>query len=64
MKSEVINEIVSLIEAQVKSRPSPIEFQMAYQIRVAIDCIRFAIKATDNIAGSRTRIAGSRPPTP
>ena len=37
-------------DAQVKFRPSPIEFEMAYQVRVAIDRIRFAIKATDQFA--------------
>ncbi len=37
-------------DAQVKFRPSPVEFEMAYQVRVAIDCIRFAIKATDQFA--------------
>ena len=43
---------VSLMQpdAQVKFWPSPIEFEMAYQIRVAIDRIRFAIKATDQLA--------------
>src|SRR5437879_2004539 len=34
-------------DAHVKFRPSPIEFEMAYQVRVAIDSIPFAIKATD-----------------
>jgi hypothetical protein len=37
-------------DAQVKIRPSPIEFEMAYQVRVAIDRIRFAIRATDQFA--------------
>jgi len=37
-------------DAHVKSPPSPIEFEMAYQVRVAIDRIRFAIKATDQFA--------------
>src|SRR5438876_3719514 len=37
-------------DARVRFRPSPIEFEMAYQIRVAIDRIRFAIKATDQFA--------------
>lgn len=37
-------------DAQVKFRPSPVEFEMAYQVRVAIDCIRFAIQATDQFA--------------
>ena len=37
-------------DAQFRFRPSPIEFEMAYQVRVAIDRIRFAIKATDQFA--------------
>jgi hypothetical protein len=32
---------------QLASRPSPVEFELAYQVRVAIDCIRFSIKATE-----------------
>lgn len=35
------------IEDEVHSRPSPNEFEMAYQARVAIDRIRFAIKHTE-----------------
>ncbi len=52
MKAEFVNEMVSLIEAHTKSRPSPIEFEMAYQVRVAIDRIRFAIKTTEQSAGN------------
>jgi hypothetical protein len=37
-------------DRQVRTQPSPIEFEMAYQVRVAIDRIRFAIKATDQFA--------------
>jgi len=37
-------------DAHVKPPPSPIEFEMAYQVRVAIDRIRFAIKVTDQFA--------------
>jgi hypothetical protein len=37
-------------DAQVKFWPSLIEFEMAYQVRVAIDRIRFAIKATNQFA--------------
>jgi hypothetical protein len=35
---------------EVVSRPSPMEFELAYQVRVAIDCIRFPIKATGQSA--------------
>ncbi len=39
-----MRQIVETIEADVQSRPSAIEFEMAYQARVAIDRIKFAIK--------------------
>lgn len=42
--SELAKEAFSIVEAKVLSRPSPSEFEMAYQARVAIEKIRFAIK--------------------
>ncbi|MDQ2843681.1 MAG: hypothetical protein M3Y72_22100 [Acidobacteriota bacterium] len=48
MRSEMLKEFVGLIEAGAHSRPSALEFELAYQARVAIDRIRFAIKATEN----------------
>jgi hypothetical protein len=50
MKAQVVDEVLSLMPARVKSQPSSVEFEMAYQVRVAIDRIRFAIKATDQFA--------------
>ncbi len=47
MRSEIVKEFVAMIEADVHNRPSPAEFEMAYQARVAMDRIRFAIKVTD-----------------
>lgn len=47
MSSEIMHQIIETIEEEVSSRPSPIEFEMAYQARVAIDRIRFAIKHTE-----------------
>lgn len=47
MNTELAHEVFAIVEANVRSRPSPMEFEMAYQIRVAIDCIRFAIKAAE-----------------
>ena len=44
MSSEIMHQIVEIIEAEVRSRPSAIEFEMAYQARVAIDRIKFAIR--------------------
>ena len=42
-----MHKIVETIEAEVRSRPSAIEFEMAYQARIAIDRIKFAIKHAD-----------------
>jgi len=50
MSSEIMHRIVETIEADVRSRPSPLEFEMAYQARVAIDRIKFAIKHTEQFA--------------
>src|SRR5260370_34687566 len=47
MKSEVLQEFVAIVEADAQLRPSPGEFEMAYQARVAMDRIRFAIKAIE-----------------
>jgi hypothetical protein len=47
MKSELAEEIFALIEAWSPARPTPMEFEMAYQARVAMDRIRFAIKHTE-----------------
>ena len=44
MSYDAIDESVQSIEESDHSRPSGIEFEMAYQARVAIDRIRFAIK--------------------
>ena len=44
MNSEIMHQIIEMIESEVHSRPSPTEFEMAYQARVAADRIRFAIK--------------------
>ena len=45
-----MHQVVEIIEAEVKSRPSAIEFEMAYQARVAIDRIKFAIKHSEQFA--------------
>ncbi len=50
MSSGVMRKILQTIEQEANSRPSAIEFEMAYQVRVAIDRIRFAIKHTERLA--------------
>lgn len=47
MNPQFLQRVLDTIEREIKSRPSPVEFEMAYQVRVAIDRIRFAIKTTD-----------------
>lgn len=50
MSSETMRQIVETIEAEVQSRPSAIEFEMAYQARVAIDRIKFAIRHAEQFS--------------
>ncbi len=45
-----MGQILQTIESEVRSRPSAMEYEMAYQARIAIDRIRFAIKQTEQIA--------------
>lgn len=53
MRSEIIQEILQTIETEVQLRPTPVEFEMAYQARVAMDRIRFVIKHVEQF-GPRT----------
>ena len=56
-----MHQIVEAIEAGVQSRPSAMEFEMAYQARVAIDRIKFAIKHTEQFARPCEHDARGRP---
>lgn len=47
MASEAMRNVVAMIEANAQRRPSVAEFEMAYQVRVAMDRIRFAIRITE-----------------
>ena len=49
VSSEGMGQILQTIESEVRSRPSAMEYEMAYQARIAIDRIRFAIKQTEQI---------------
>lgn len=44
MASEMMLEVLEMIEARAHSRPTPFEFELAYEAHVAIDRLRFAIK--------------------
>ena len=50
MSSETMHRIVELIESEAHSHPSPIEFEVAYQARVAIDRIKSAIKHAEQFS--------------
>ena len=43
---------VETIEADVQSRPTAMEFEMAYQARVAMDRIKFAIRHAEQFASA------------
>jgi hypothetical protein len=47
MNAKIQQEILSLIEAKAETQPTAMEFELAYQARVACDRIRFAIRQTE-----------------
>ena len=50
MNAELRNQIRQIIDAKAQAQPTPMEFELAYQARVAMDRIRFAIKHTEQFA--------------
>jgi hypothetical protein len=48
MSSEAKAKILRLIEQGANAAPTAVEFEMAYQARVAMDRIRFAIRVTEH----------------
>lgn len=50
MNSNIREQIRQIIEAKAQAQPTPMEFELAYQARVAIDRIRFAIRHTEQFA--------------
>jgi hypothetical protein len=50
MTSETKDRILNLIEFEAHAHPSPIEFEMAYQIRVVIDRIRSTIQHAEQFS--------------
>jgi hypothetical protein len=54
--SAFLERVISAVEPHVKSRYSPLDFEMAYQTRVAIDRIRFALKSTEQLGHKSDRI--------
>jgi hypothetical protein len=56
MNSVLLHQVVEMIESEIESRPSGMEFEMAYQARVAIEKIRFAIKQTEQAGGRAEQV--------
>jgi hypothetical protein len=56
MSSEMMQEILDMIDAEAHSRPTHFEFELAYQTRIAIDRIRFAIRQTELADGRPDQI--------
>ncbi len=52
MNAKIQQEILSLIEAKAETQPTAMEFELAYQARVACDRIRFAIRQTEQTSQS------------
>jgi hypothetical protein len=50
MNSKVMEQIRQIIDASAQAQSTPMEFELAYQARVAMDRIRFAIKHTEQFA--------------
>jgi len=48
--AELAKEVFAIVERKIASDRSSIDFEMAYQIRVANEKIQFAIKAIDAIS--------------
>ena len=48
MNTRAAEQLLRAVEAEAHSRPSPIEFEMAYQAHVAADRIRFAISQLES----------------
>lgn len=53
MNSELLYQFVEMIEAEARARPSRMEFEMAYQARIAIDRIKLAVKHAEQPDQSR-----------
>lgn len=51
MTLEAIQQVLQTIQSAANSKPSAIEFEMAYQARVAADRIRSSIKQLETLSG-------------
>lgn len=50
MSPKVAGQILEVLENEMESAPSRMEYQFAYQARIAMDRIRFAIKEAEKFS--------------
>ena len=50
MPSEMMQQVLRMIENEAQLSPAAADYELAYQARVAIDRIRFAIRQTEQFA--------------
>ena len=55
MGSDIMSEVLPMIDGEVPSWPTAMDFELAYQARVAMDRIRFAIKHAISLAKVRSK---------
>ena len=53
--AELAKEVFAIVERKIASDRSSIDFEMAYQMRVASEKIRFAIRAIDAACPNQTK---------
>jgi hypothetical protein len=60
MNSELLHQFLESVQAKARSRSSGLEFEMAYQARIAIDRIKLAVRRTEQAdsRGDHIREAG------
>ena len=56
MRSKMLHSVLQKIKGALRSRPSVCEFETAYQVRVAIDRIKFAIRHAEHFASPCARV--------
>lgn len=50
MPSKMMRQVLKMIDAEAQARTPAVDYELAYQARVAIDRIRFAIRQTEEFA--------------
>ena len=56
MSPKIADQIFQVSESEIDSQPSNVEYQFAYQARIAIDRIRFAITEAEKLSPDSERL--------